>query len=251
MRVAGIQFEVGNDVSKNCAAIVRGIEKAAKRKADILLMPEGALSGYTHAFAQEEVGAAVEQLRALAAEKGLALALATCYYEDDGKCYNQIRVYDKQGNLQGTHAKILRCGNPDDLESGEKTVYGSAPLRTFELGGVCFGCLICNDLWANPEWTEEEDPHLTRKLVQMGAKLVLQAVNSGAVDTPYMKTVKQYHESNLAIRSKADHLYIVTVNSSYEDGPCSCSSGVVAPGNGFVLKVPGTGERFFCTDLPL
>ena len=251
MKVSGFQFFVSRDVTRNYEAICRGIEQAAQVKADLLYLPEGGLSGYTHEFSQQEVAQAVEQLRAKAADRQVALALSTCYYEEDGKCYNQIRLYDRDGNYQGFHAKILRCGNPEDLSQGEKNVYSPAPLRTFTLDSVRFGCLICNDLWANPQWTGEPDPHLTRQLAQMGARLIVHAVNSGDLFNDYMKVVQQYHESNLAIRAAADNLYIATVNSCYGVNPCSASSGIVSPRGEYLVMAPGVGEQFFYADLPL
>jgi len=46
LRVAGAQLPVRNDVQKNLEAINRAIEFAAREKADVLLTPEGSLSGY-------------------------------------------------------------------------------------------------------------------------------------------------------------------------------------------------------------
>lgn len=249
MKIAGIQYKVTTDVKANYEAISRGIAQAIDSEADILIMPEGGLSGYTHIFPQGEVEEAIEKLVKQAADGSLALALSTCYNEEDGKCYNQMRIYNKQGELEGFHSKILRCGNPDNLKLGEKTVYSPSELRIFELEGVKFGCLICNDFWANPQWTEEPDPHFTRQLAEMGAKIILHAVNSGFIDDDYMGVVKQFHESNLLVRANANDLWVATVNSAYDDYPCSSVSGFVAPNGTFAMQAPSLGEQFFCMDI--
>ena len=50
LRVAGAQVPVHSDIESNVKTITRAINFAALQKADILLTPEGSLSGYTHAF---------------------------------------------------------------------------------------------------------------------------------------------------------------------------------------------------------
>ena len=58
LRVAGFQIAVGRDVQQNAAAICRALRQAHAAQADILLTPEGSLSGYTPDFdpAAVEVG---------------------------------------------------------------------------------------------------------------------------------------------------------------------------------------------------
>ena len=50
LRVAGAQIPVTKDILTNKKTILRAIEKAAGENADILLTPEGSLSGYAHEF---------------------------------------------------------------------------------------------------------------------------------------------------------------------------------------------------------
>jgi len=57
LHVAGAQLPVTRDVTSNVAAIERAIGYAAQVGADILLTPEGALSGYTATFDREVVKA--------------------------------------------------------------------------------------------------------------------------------------------------------------------------------------------------
>lgn len=42
-----------------------------------------------------------------AAGKNLGLALGTCYFEGDGRCYNQVRFYTGDGAYLGFHSKTL------------------------------------------------------------------------------------------------------------------------------------------------
>src|SRR5262245_42082348 len=109
LRVAGAQIPVGRDVAANVAAIARAIDYAAAETADILVTPEGSLSGYTHEIDQEAVARGLTEVLRRAREAKLALALGTCFREEDGHIYNEQRHYDKEGGFQGFHAKILRC----------------------------------------------------------------------------------------------------------------------------------------------
>ncbi|GIV18626.1 MAG: hypothetical protein KatS3mg023_0377 [Armatimonadota bacterium] len=131
LRVAGAQIPVTTDIESNLAAIRRAIAYAAEQRADVLLTPEGSLSGYTPRFDSQAVNEALQQVVAEASSAGLALALGTCYIEADGLCYNQIRFYDQRGQYLGFHAKILRCGSMSHPPVGEIAHYATAPLRTF------------------------------------------------------------------------------------------------------------------------
>ena len=57
IRVAAAQMEVCGDVGRNASAIVAAIRRAAAEGADMLLTPEGSLSGYTPHFDREAVAA--------------------------------------------------------------------------------------------------------------------------------------------------------------------------------------------------
>jgi hypothetical protein len=62
LRFAGAQIRVVRDVAANAAAIGRAIDYAAAEKADVLLTPEGSLSGYVHDFDSAAVAGALEQI---------------------------------------------------------------------------------------------------------------------------------------------------------------------------------------------
>ena len=119
LRVAIAQIPVVLDVESNHATIRRAIDCAARQRADILLTPEGSLSGYTHVSDWEKVTEALDDLTGRAKKCGLGLALGTCYVEDDGRCCNQIRFYDPDGGYLGFHSKTLTCGTLTDPPEGE------------------------------------------------------------------------------------------------------------------------------------
>ncbi|MCU0521302.1 MAG: carbon-nitrogen hydrolase family protein [Anaerolineae bacterium] len=246
LRVAGAQLPVTDDIASNAAAVSRAIVYAQSVGADVLLTPEGSVSGYRADFDPSALRVAVRGLAAQARDAGLALALGTCYVEDDGLCYNEVRFYDQRGQFTGFHSKQLRCGTLEDPPRGEITLYSAGPLRTFQVKGVVVGALICNDLWANPECTPMPDGHLVQQLARMGASVILHAVNGGRDGSEWSRVAWQYHEANLRMRARAGGVWIVTVDSCYpEHLPCSAPSGVVNPQGAWICRTEPQGEQTF------
>lgn len=252
LRIAGAQLPVGTDPTANMATLRRAIAQAVAHDAEILLTPEGSLSGYTHRINGPLVARLAKELAAEAAEARLGLALGTCYIEEDGRCRNEVRLYSRSGQFIGYHTKTLTCGTLEPEPKGEIQHYTVDPLRVFEFEGVTLGALICNDLWANPGCTPQDDPHLTQKLAAMGAQVILHAVNGGRDGSEGSKLAWMYHESNLRMRAMAAGIPIVTVdNSAPATIPCSAPSGVVGPDGNWIVQAPVKGEHVFVVDLKL
>ena len=251
LRVAGAQIPVTNDISCNVAGIEEGIDFAADSRADILLTPEGSMSGYTNSFDIDTAREALASLTRKARDRRLGLALGTCFVEDDGGCFNEIRFYGKDGDFLGFHTKTLLCGTLTDPPTGEVRKYSTRPLRVFQIEGIPCGGLICNDLWANPQCTPMADDHLTQKLSRMGVKIIFHAVNGGRGDNEFSRVVaRQYHESNLRMRAKAGRVFIVTVDSAFPTHePCASPGGVVGVDGNWVKRIPMVGRQFFVCDI--
>ena len=103
LRVAGIQMPVTRDIAANQRYIEDAILWASAENADILLTPEGSLSGYTHELDVAKTREALERVTAAAAARAqVGLALGTCFLEaSDGKTYNQLRFYTPDWTLSG------------------------------------------------------------------------------------------------------------------------------------------------------
>jgi predicted amidohydrolase len=187
----------------------------------------------------------------------LGLALGTCFVENDDRCYNQIRFYDKGGTYLGFHSKTLTCGSLEDPSRGEIEHYAVAPLSTYELDGVRVGALICNDLWANPGCTPQSDLHLSQQLARMGAHVIFHAVNGGRSGGECSQVAWQYHESNLRMRARAGSLYIATVyiatvdNSFPADIDCSSPSGLLDPQGNWLCRSESQGEQFLTFEIEI
>jgi len=252
LRVAGAQVEVGNDVRQNVETIGWAIRQAGDAQADILLTPEGSLSGYRHDFDFGLVQDGLREVISLAQQMRVGLALGTCYTEADGCTYNQVRFYMPGGDFLGFHSKILRCGTLADPSEGEVNHFTASELKIFTFQGVRIGGLICNDLWANPTCTPMPDPHLSQQLARMGARVIFHAVNGGRDGSQWSEVAWQFHEANLRMRANAGGLWVVTVdNCSPTTLPCSAPSGVVDPQGKWACRTETRGRQFFVYDIEL
>ena len=252
LRVAGIQMPVTRDVAANRRHIEDAILWASAEKADILLTPEGSLSGYTHEFDVEETRAALQRVTSAAANARVGLALGTCYVEEsDGKTYNQLRFYAADGRYLGFHSKTLPTGSMSAQPVGELNHYAISPLRTFQFADQSIAGLICNDLWANPTCTPMPDTHLTHQLTQLGARVIFHAVNGGRSRAEWSEVNWQFHSSNLRMRARASGVWIVTVDSCEPvDIRCSAPSGVVDPKGDWRRQTRDTGPDRFVYTIP-
>jgi predicted amidohydrolase len=249
LRVAGAQIPVVGDIKRNLSAISRAIDYAIAEKADVLVTPEGSLSGYTHEFDDAAVSRALQEAVRRAREGHLALALGTCFEESsDHQRYDEVRFYDRDGAYLGFHAKILLCRKvADPSAKGEIDYFKTKPLRIFELNGLTVGALVCNDMWANPEWTPQDDPHLLQQLSLLGARVVFLAVNAGQSEGEEFALIRQYHEANLRLRARTAKTWVVSADAADPSGELSSQapSGIVDPNGNWVVMTKPKGEQMF------
>jgi predicted amidohydrolase len=227
-RITLAQIRVGRNLDENLARIRAAFAQAKKDKAEWIMFPEGALSGYNKNFDQAKVAAALTEVMSLCRDARVIAVLGTCWQEN-GQFTNEIQIIDADGKLVGRYAK--HC-----LTYSEAKNYkvGDTPL-VHQVNGLKIGTLICNDLWVTPGWTDGPNPHLTLQQAKAGAQVIFHAVNSGS-DLRY----RDYHESNLKVRSAEAKCPIVVVNAA-GDKPINCASGVVADFE-YVKALPTQGE---------
>jgi predicted amidohydrolase len=227
-RITLAQIRVRRDVGENLKRIRAAFAQAKKDEAVWIMFPEGALSGYHTKFDQAKVAAALTEVMAMCREARVTCVLGTCWQEN-GQITNQIVIIDAEGKVVARYVK--RC-----LTYGEAKNYkvGDTPL-VHQVNGLKVGTLICNDLWVTPGFTDGPNPHLTLQQAKAGAQVIFHAVNSGS-NAKY----RDYHESNLKVRSAEAKCPIVVVNAA-GDEPINCASGVVANFK-YVKALPTKGE---------
>ncbi len=227
-RLTLAQIYATQDVAKNLERICAAFSQAKKDKAQWIVFPEGAVSGYYNGFDQDEVADANAKIRQLSRDAKVNALVGTCWKED-GKTYNEIRVVDSTGKLVGRYAKTcLTYGDAKQFAKGSFSL-------VHRIGGLTCGTVICNDLWVTPGFTDGQNPHLSLKQAKAGAQVIFHAVNSGS-----SQKYREYHESNLKVRSAEAKCPIVVVNAAYDE-PNNCASGVVSDFE-YKVSLPRKGE---------
>ncbi len=235
VKLSGVQMVVARDLSENLPRVLDYIRWSAEDGAELVLFPEMSLSGYHGDWDFDAVRKALGEVETTIRECGIAAIIGTGWRDDDGS-YIQLRAYDEQATLLGTHEKMMPTGI--DGENGDREFCRPGKeLRTFEWRGITCGMLICNDLWVTPGTGPYPDPRLTYQLGQKGARIVFHGINSGASDTH-----RPFHESNVQLRAMESGLYIATANAADMQKRINCASGLVSPNGEWATKVDYQGE---------
>ncbi|MCL2512756.1 MAG: carbon-nitrogen hydrolase family protein [Oscillospiraceae bacterium] len=251
MRVTLAQLPVQDwDIGANLINIKEAVMQAADENSDIVLTPEGSLSGYHHLFDFTQLREALAEIEAFAAFRRVGLALGACMEEADGLRYNELRFYSPCGEYLGCHTKALLCGSGEPPE-GELNHYAVKPLRVFDFMGVTVGGLICNDLWASPGCTSMPDPHLTKQISRMGAKIIFHAVNGGRDESELSQgLVRKFHEVHVLMKAQADGLIICTADNAWpEHIVVSSLGGVALPNASWLCTLPDQGRQVATFDI--
>jgi N-carbamoylputrescine amidase len=200
--VAALQLPLGSeDEAVNIAAVVRLVEEAAARGAQLILPPELFSGPY---FCREEDEAlfalarpvaehpSVIAMRALAAR--LQVAIPTSFFERDGHhYYNTLAMIGPDGAVQGTYRK---SHIPDGPGYEEKYYFrpGNDGFKVWDVPGeggarVRVGVGICWDQWY---------PEAARVMALLGAELLMYptAIGSEPYD-PGLDTSRMWRRAML------------------------------------------------------
>lgn len=249
LRVAGFQMDVTNSISENKEKILSGMRKAVAGKAIFLQTPEGSLSGYRSTFDQKELLTALKEVLSLAKELKIGLLLGTCFKNDEGLCYNQVRIYSPDGEFLGAHSKILVCSPIDEPGTGEMLEYQQGTLQTFQWNDIRFGALVCNDVWATPGYTTIPNPYLPLKLKEMGAEVIFHSINSGT-----NQFYRKFHESSAELWALNLQIPIMEVNAAARTGSgakVNAQSGLIDSNGARSVIVPDSGEHLYFCEIDL
>lgn len=158
------QFEaVPADPAANLSLVRRQAREAASRGASLVVFPELALTGYLPAEALRRSAVALDgpemaEVRAVARECGLAVALGFPERAADGRLHDSMAFIDAEGGLRSVYRKVHLFGS-----EGEWAAAGQG-FESFPWEGIRAGMWICYDT---------RFPEAARSLALSGATLCL------------------------------------------------------------------------------
>jgi omega-amidase len=157
MKVACVSIPAQADIGANTRSVIAALEREAKEKTRLVVFSECILSSYDQktirSLTQEQIDAALEQIKAACVRFNLYAVVGSPYYEN-GKRYNGAFVLGPNGQLVKRYTKIHKVEGPL-FEEGDQ-------LAIFRIDDVPTTIMICHD---------ERYPEIFRIPVLAGAKI--------------------------------------------------------------------------------
>lgn len=253
LRVAGAQIDlVVGDLPGNETKIIEAMEWAEAEGADVLLLPELAITGYPPEDLVLRPGFVDdnrEVLRRLARRSGRC-ATVVGFVDHAGNNHrgsgdaidrrvaNAVAIIEA-GQVVGTYHKVL-LPNYGVFDEDRYFSEGQDPDRIWHLAGVPAGVSICEDIWL-----PDGPPH---RQAQAGAKILLNVNGS-----PYHRGKAAGREEMLVARARAAGTPLVYLNLvGGQDELVFDGASVVISADGTVIhRSPQFVEDRFVVDVPL
>lgn len=252
LRVAGVQLNptVG-DIAGNVAMIHDAMSWAEAQGADVLLLPELAVTGYPPedlVLRDSFIAASVDGVNQLAAEAREVVTVVGFVDRAEPEPTGEDAV-DRvvanaaallhRGRVAGVYHKIL-LPNYGVFDEARYFEQGRDPAVTWSIANVCVGVSVCEDIWT------EDGPPMTQAAA--GARVLLNINGS-----PYHVGKSEERSallSSAARRTQAHVVYLNMVGGQDElvfDG----ESMVFAPDGSLVYRAPQFAAAGFVLDLPV
>ncbi|HSJ26987.1 MAG TPA: NAD+ synthase [Acidimicrobiia bacterium] len=252
MRVAGAQLNLTvGDIAGNEARIAETIEWAEDQAADVLLLPELAVTGYPPedlVLRPEFVTANRQAVERLAGLTGRTTVVVGFVDEADGEGVSDDAIPRtvanaaavlQGGRVRGVYHKV-RLPNYGVFDEDRYFVAGDRPDRVWQIGGVTVGVSVCEDIWV-----ADGPPHAQ---AQAGARILLN-INA----SPFHRGKARDREAMLAARARAAGAPVVYVNLvGGQDELVFDGASLVLAADGSVLhRSPQFEEDRFVVDVPV
>lgn len=154
VKIGLVQMKMSEDLQENLAKAISGINEAAKKGANIVVLPEIFTSPYfpqeekfdAKKYAEQIPGKTTAALSKAAKDNSVVLLGGSIFEEDSGKYYNTTPLLDETGKLLGKYRKMHIPHDPNFFEQNyfEK---GDLGYQVFETRYGKLGTLICYDQW--------------------------------------------------------------------------------------------------------
>ena len=239
LRVAAVQMKFAPTVGGNLEKIRAALAEAARRKADAVLFPECATTGYTYDFPTlrpGEVRDALSVVGELARHHGLNVLLGSPLFVGRA-LYNALVVFDRKGRAVHAYAKCQLT------ELDRRTFSPGDAVALFEIDGVPATAIVCH---------ERRYPELVRLGVMAGARVLFHP-NAG-LDTAAVSKTKRNGGDGIDARAFENAIYYVFANSVGPQGGGRWSAGdskIVAPDRTRLALADNESESVIVADLDL
>jgi NAD+ synthase (glutamine-hydrolysing) len=250
MRVTIGQINTTNgDYEGNTASIIRAIEQGRKDAADLVVVPEACIQGYTSLdwFLDRDVARCVLQPleKIIAATEGLTAVVGTVRPNDGStgrRLYNSAAVI-RNKQLIGFADKTLL---PEyDVFDDPRYFEPARERHLFSVNDSKLGVAVCEDFWNDKTfWRNRLYPNdPSDELIELGAQ-VLVSINA----SPFNKGKMGQRCAMVSHRAKSANLPIVFVNLvGGNDGIIFDGASIVSDCEGKIVLQAPPFEEFFGT----
>ena len=208
------QFPVSQNIPENLAALQSVLAQA--REGDLVLLPEGGLSGYSEEpgfldrLDEAALHNALEQLRRAAKQRAVHLWVGA-YRKDQGRWYNAAWGFTPAGETHCYHKINLATAERQDVTAGR-----DLPVFRLEFpqGEALIGVQLCRELRYPEQWGW---------LARRGAQVILHLNNATGSDVE-----QPVWRSHLISRAAETQRFVLSANNAAARQ--KCPSLAVAPG---------------------
>ncbi len=216
-----VQFPITLDIEENLSAILSALARAERD--DLLVLPEGALSGYAedpaflHDIDTTLLAKSMQALRAEVARQQVHLIFGSCVYEA-GKWYN-AGLYYGPGKETFVYHKI----NLAISERGHFAAGSQLPILEIILRGrpVKIGIQLCREIRFPEQW---------QYLARAGTEIFVYLTNAVGDETQ-----APVWRSHLISRAAENQRFVLCANNAHSEQ--KCPSMIVTPGGQVLWEV--------------
>lgn len=239
MRVAAVQMKFASSIEGNLELIERFVRESTRRRADTVLFPECAVTGYAYDFQtleSKQIRAALQSIGDMAAKWKINLLVGTPVFRRRRLC-NCLVVFNRRGRITCCYAKNQLT--PSD----QKYFVSGNAIALFKIDGITCTAIICH---------ERRYPELVRLAVMGGAQILFHP-NAG-MDSLAVSRKKRDGQDGIVARAFENAIYYVFANSVGRQAGAKWSAGdskIVSPDGRFLKIADNENEGVIVADLDL
>lgn len=239
LRVAAVQMKFSPTIEGNLAAIERRAGEAKRLRADAVLFPECAVTGYAFDFPSLKRSTArntLHQVGKIAARLELNVLVGAPVFARR-HLHNCLVVFDRRGRVVHCYAKCQLT------ESDQQFFTPGNAIALFKIDGVLATTVICH---------ERRYPELARLAVMAGAKILFHP-NAG-MDSLSVSRAKRGGKDGITARAFENAVFYLFANSVGPQGGGKWSAGdskIVGPDQRVLKLADNRNDAVLVADLDL